>query len=696
MPSMINFDQKPSKDYINFLLEEAKSREKTTFFEKFCSFAEILGLEPPANLKENMNKAIAFSSLNVTAKGVFSAAVITFLVLSLFSTALVFFLKNTSLLLILFVIPVTGFLYVYRYPYFLSQVQKIQTGDEAIKIILYMIIYLKLNPTFEGAVLYASAHTKGPLSNDIKKAIWDTQTGKYRSIEEALSFYIPKWVVWNEDFVRALSLIHGVLIEPSEQGRDEILKKSLEFMLENTREKMKSYVEDITASINILHILGILLPVMTLIMAPLVSMFLSDMVNPFIIGFAYIVILPTILYFLINRILLKRPSAFIVPDISNHPDVPPKGKFYIKIGKSKIAVSILLVSILVSLIIMSYGILHFANLYNQLNQASQDMKEEILKGEASITLENILSSLSISIGLGTGIFLYFYLSSFQKIKVRNDIKNIESDFQIGLYSLGNYLSEGYPIEKSVEKSIDEYEKLGMTKKPIYEMFTRILQNMRQYGMTFKRSIFDKTHGVIKYFPSVLIEEIMSILSSASERSSQLLGKVSKTIGNYIENLNIVESKIKELLEDVRSGIRVQATFVIPLVCAIVASLGIFILNMMVTISCELQKIEKSFGFSIFEGSDSFLTSMIGSFSRMMPMTVLQVIIGVYTIEVVIIMSFLLNGIENGFDEVSKDYITSHNLSRSMIIYIATFLISLLVFNYMIVSMQSSTFSVGCR
>ncbi|MCX8178774.1 MAG: hypothetical protein N3D75_03025 [Candidatus Aenigmarchaeota archaeon] len=689
MPNRINFEQKPSKDYINFLLEEAKSKEKNTWFEKFCGFAELLGVEPPSDLKDKLNKTIAFSSLNVTAKGVFSASILTLFIFLAISGVLAFALNNTGLLIFLSIIPILAAIYVYTYPSFAARVQKVQTGDESIKIILYMIIYLKLNPTFEGAVLYASAHTKGPISNDIKKAVWDMQTGKYKSIEEALSFYIPKWVVWNEDFVRSLSLLYGVLIEPTEKGRDDILKKALDYMLENTKEKMKVYVEDISGSITIVHIMGILLPVMAMVMLPLVSMFLNDMVNPLYVGIGYTIILPTILYFFIRRILLKRPSAFLIPDVSKHPDIPPPGKFSIKIGKSKLNVSAVLVSSILALIIMSFGIMHFVNLYADYAEASPQLREDIMKNEANINMENVLSTLSITLGFGTFFAAYFYLNSFQRIKIRDEIKNIEKEFQVGLFTLGNYLSEGYPIEKSIEKSIDEYEKLGMKQRPTYKFFQKLLNNIKNTGMTFKRAVFDKSVGLIIYFPSVLIEEVMNVIASASERSSTILGNVSKTIAVYIENLNTIELKIRELLEEVRSGIKIQSTFVIPLVCAIVAALGIFILNMFALISCELQKIEKGFGFSSVQLSTDFIGDLIGSFSNMMPMTVLQAIIGIYTVEIVIITSMLLNGIENGFDPVSRNYLIATTLIKALIIYSIVFVTSLFIFSSTLTSMQTA-------
>jgi hypothetical protein len=597
-------------------------------------------------------------------------------------------------MMLLVILPLATFYYIYSYPSFNAQVLKVQTGDEAIKIILYMVIYLKLHPSFEGAVGFAAAHAGGPITNDIKKAMWDLQTGKYRTVEEALSAYMPKWVIWNEDFVRSLSLLYGVLIEPSEQERERILKKSLNYLLTNTHRKMKEYVENITGSINILHIMGMLLPVMGLIMFPMISMFLHNTINPMYLGIGYTVFLPIIIYFFMNRILVKRPSAFIVPDISKHPDLPPPDMFEIKLKKTKLFIPILPLAILIGLLIMSYGVFHFVDLYKQLAISPDPIKIDILKKEAEMSLTNLLSTFSITFGFGLIFLLYFYLSSFQRIKIRNNIKNIEAEFQIGLFSIGNYLSEGYPVEKAIEKSLEEYEKLGMKKRPTFYFFSRLLSNIKNSGMTFKRALFDKKLGVILYFPSVLIEEIMRILSDASERSSALLGKIAKTIGSYLEDLNTIEAKIKELLEDVRSGLRMQSGFVVPLICAITGALGIFLLNMLRSLSCQLELIEKSLGFGLpggtTQGVGSLLNDLVGDFTKVMPMTVLQVIVGIYTVEIVSLLAMLLNGIESGFDKTSRDYITAKTLIQALIIYAFTSMIALFIFHTVIVQIVSTS------
>jgi len=678
-----------SREYLNFLLEEQRTKLPKTWYEKFCKFSQKLRISPPKEWGMKLQEDIIFSTMKVTPKGVFSAALLTLFITSYFSFMFAFFIEDPMIMFILFVLPIGAFYYIYSYPKFQAQVLKVQTGDEAIKIILYMMIYLKLHPSFEGAINFAAAHAEGPISSDIKKAMWDLQVGKYKTVEEAISTYMPKWAVWNEDFVRSLSLIYGVLSEPTEEGREAIQRKSLDFLLTNTHRKMKGYVENISGSINILHIMGMLLPVIGLIMFPMISLFLHESVNPFYLALGYTIALPLILLFFMNRILLTRPSAFMVPDVSKHPEIAPPDKFLLKFRGKRHILPILPLAIMIGLLIMIYGIIHFVDLYTTLFTAPEEMREEILINEAEMSITNLLATFSITCGFGAMFFLYFYLRSFQRIKIRNDIKNIESEFQVGLFSLGNYLAGGYPIEKSIQKSLDEYEKLGMEKRPTYHFFSRLLYNIKNFGMTFRRSLFDKRYGILRYFPSVLIEEVMRILSDASEKSSVLLGKISKTIGSYLEDLNTIEAKIRELLEDVRSGIKMQSSFIVPLICAVTGSLGIFILNMLKLLSCQLARMEENLGLGglgdMTLGFGSLINELVGDFATVMPMTVLQAIVGIYTIEIVALLSMLLNGIENGFDDVSRDDLISKTLLRAILIYAVVSIFSLMMFHGIITS-----------
>jgi hypothetical protein len=684
-----------SKEYIEFLLQEQRLREPKTWYEKLCKFAENLKIKPSKSMEEKLKLNIVFSSLNVTPTGVFSATIFVFLLSLIALIPIAFIIADISTTIFLLLIPAAISWYIYTYPSFQASVIKIQAGDEAIKIILYMSIYLKLNPSLEGAINFAIEHSKGPISEDIRKAMWDLNVGKYKTIEEALGKYTQKWVWWNEDFVRSISLIYGVLIEPTEKGREEILRKALNFVLESTHNKMKSYVEEVSSSIMVLHMMGMLLPVMGLLMFPMVSIFLHQQVSTPQLILGYIFVLPLLNLFFIQRILKKRPGAFMVPDISKHPELPPENYFEIKVGRSRVWVPIFVLSLLLGLMVMSYGILHFIDLAINLMTLPSDIHSRlgcdkklsptkcILMNEAKMTPTNLFATFSITAGFGVMAITYFYLRSFQRIKIRNEVKNIEEEFRIGLFSLGNYLSEGYPIEVGMQKTLEEYEKLGMQKKPSYSFFRRLFYNIKNFGMTFKRALFDKEQGVVRYYPSVLVEDVMKILSDASEKSAVLLGIIAKTIANYLESIYSIEARIRELLAETRSALKLQAGFIIPMITGIVSSLAIFILEMLRILADKLSQIERMLGVGLIQGAGqgakSFIDILVGGFENIIPMTALQATIGIYTVEAVVLFTMLLSGIENGFDKTARDWEISQNLIKAILVYGFVSLLSLFVF-----------------
>jgi hypothetical protein len=315
--------------------------------------------------------------------------------------------------------------------------------------------------------------------------------------------------------------------------------------------------------------------------------------------------------------------------------------------------------------------------------------------EAVMNVPNILATFSITAGFAAMGIIYFYLRSFQRIKIRNEVKNIENEFQIGLFSIGNYLSEGYPIEVGMQKSLEECVKLGMQKRPIYFFFQRLFYNIKTFGMTFKRALFDPKEGILRYYPSVLINDIMKILSDASEKSSVLLGTISKTIARYLEDVYAIEAKIRELLEETRSSIRLQANFVVPMILGVIGALGIFILNMLRILAENLARIQQAFGIPLLSESgnalSSFMTFLGIEFTRVVPMTVLQAIIGIYTVEVVTLFAMLLSGVENGFDNVARDWEIAQTLMKAILVYGLVNLFALMIFYNL---QQRITVSIG--
>jgi len=74
-----------SKEYLNLLVQEQREQQIKTKYERFCKFAEKLGIRPPKELETKLEEDIIFSSMNITPTEVFSASILSMLMLGIFS-----------------------------------------------------------------------------------------------------------------------------------------------------------------------------------------------------------------------------------------------------------------------------------------------------------------------------------------------------------------------------------------------------------------------------------------------------------------------------------------------------------------------------------------------------------------------------------------------------------------------------------
>jgi len=662
-----------SSYYINFYLKELEKQERKNWYEKACKIAgKILPIKFfPRNLKED----IIFSGLNVLPNEVVSLSILSFLFLSIFSILLIKIFPDLGFFL--FSIP-AGISYVLStFPNFKAKVNRIQTKGESIKIITYLVLYLEYNPNFEAALDFAAKRVKGILSDDIKKIVWELRVGTSSTLKEALEKYIPKWLQWDENFVRALILLFNVTYVTSTEERKKILSKTLNFVLEKNLEETKVYVERIKGPITLLFMFGLLMPSIAIILFPLVSVFLHFSVKPSYIIFGYLVVLPLMNLYLINRLISLRPGAFLVIDISRHPKLPPYNYFLIK--SYLIPILPLVISIFIS--ISYFGFLHFIDFYSEFYK-SYEIKarvEELIKKENEINFENLFFALNIPIAFGISLFLYFFLNSFQKVKIREEIKDIERDLPNFLTILGNFLESGYPFESSIEKTKEEYERLGMKNKTGYKFCMFVSKRIRA-GKSTEETINEST----KYFPSILLEETLKLLLENIKKSVRSAGSLIKVYARYIENIFQADFRLKELLADVRSNLKMQAQTLIPIITAVIASTGIFIINMLTYLQDWFKKIEASTG---MVGFSDVINVLVSDFRKVIPLTVLVTVLGVYTAIIITLMSILLSGIESGFDVVARDHEISENLKIGLLTYYIAVILSLLLFHQIILSLK---------
>jgi transcription initiation factor IIE alpha subunit len=68
------------------------------------------------------------------------------------------------------------------------------------------------------------------------------------------------------------------------------------------------------------------------------------------------------------------------------------------------------------------------------------------------------------------------------------------------------------------------------------------------------------------------------------------------------------------------------------------------------------------------------------FSEGVPTFYFQIVVGLYVVELIYIISILVNGIENGSDKLNERFSIGNNLVKSTIMYVLIAGIVILVFN----------------
>ena len=637
-----------SREYRIFKREEMLSRKLRTLYEKLCHLSEgILKVEPDKQTREKIERAIEVAHLNITPRGVASLTI-----LSCFMTCLVaFILMLTSVLfgfglsvgqgLMVFGFSVPLAYYLYTYPMKLEKRYMIRVGSELSFLILYMVIYMRESPNLEGALEFAAKNLSGPLALDMRKLLWDVEIGKYKSVDEALINYVTLWV-GERYFVEAIQLLRSSNQQVGER-RIMILEESMELVLSGTREKAKYYSQGLKMPILMIHALGILLPVMGLVMFPIMGIFLDIRSESLFIG--YDIILPLVLYFFISDTLESRPITFSRISITHHPDIPPPNKFAVKTRKGTYFLPVIPVAVLAALPFLILGtILYFS----------------------AKPADNLNQSVIITTGIVVGMFTYYYLSSFQKVGIREETRKIEAEFTEALFQLGNQVSSGAPIEVAVDRSTKAISGLS-----IRNFFEIILRNIRRLGMTFSEAIFDKEYGAIRHYPSRLLGSVMRIVVDSSRKGVQVASMTMLNISRYLKNLHENQERIHDMLEDVLSSLKFQGYLLTPLVSGIIVTMASVIINIMGKLSATMQNLKST---------SAAMTPFIPWGQLSISPGEFQLVCSIYFLETTMLVGLFINGIENGEDDTGKQSMIAMLILFGYIVYIMSLFVTLSVFS----------------
>jgi hypothetical protein len=255
--------------------------------------------------------------------------------------------------------------------------------------------------------------------------------------------------------------------------------------------------------------------------------------------------------------------------------------------------------------------------------------------------------------------------------MRKETKNLEKEFSGSIFQLGNRLADGIPAEMAFGRVA-----MALHDTPTAGFFSLVNTNIQQAGLSVENAIFDKNRGAINSYPSALVKTSMKILTESVKKGLQVAAKALMSISNYLKNIHKVEERLKDLLADVTSEMKSNMTFLAPLLSAIVVGLSSMITMILLKLK-DLMTSQNSLGDNALGGmSISQLLEMF-DVSAMIPPYFMQIIVGVYLIEIIFILTKTLVSIESGEDRLGEKYEISKMLKTGIILYSIVAFISII-------------------
>ena len=717
-----------SREYKDF--KAAFLPKHLTAYESICKIAEkTLKVKADSKRVADLEEAIKISHLEATPAGTTSfAALISLLVFllvfafSLFNYRACFsasalkgcFIPSeagippelTGLLFFIFIGLIAGFVLInplQRLPEFLANNWRLKSSNQMVQCIFYIVTYMRHTSNLERAIEFASDHVGPPLSLDLKKVLWDVETGEYSTIKDSLESYLKTWEKWNREFIESFHLIESSLYEPSESRRLDVLDKALSVILTETYEKMLHYAHNLQSPVTMLHMLGIILPILGLVILPLVVSFMASDETPpsklaLIIAMLYNIILPVGVYYLTKLVLSKRPTGYGQTDITEQSPELAKykkvllhiGSFELKIAPAIIAGGIFLLFFFIGvspLIIhaydQSYELLFYDDAFKLLGYVCPKgieckMDERIGPYGLGAGVLSLFVTLSIGIGAGT----YFALRSKNVFKIRENTKKLEEEFASSLFQLGNRLGDGLPAEIAFGKVASLMQ--GTASGDFFELVSR---NITRLGMSVENAIFNPKTGALVYYPSKVIEGSMKVLVESSKKGPKTAAQALISMSRYIKEIHRVDERLKDLLAEIISSMKGQIKFLTPAIAGIVIGITSMITTILISLSENIARLTQQ-GTDI---STSAVASIPDLFGNGVPAYYFQIIVGIYVVQITFILTILSNGIENGSDKLNERYLIGKYLLNSTVLYCIISLAVMLIFNYIAAQIMPGMF-----
>jgi len=382
----------------------------------------------------------------------------------------------------------------------------------------------------------------------------------------------------------------------------------------------------------------------------------------------------------------KRPTGYNETNPLQQKHYQKYKNIILRVGRKEVLINPILPALLIFIIFCSIGfvplIMHFLDIdfpfiggsflgYRQANGLA------CVQGNACygpFGAGAVLLSLFIPLGMLLSLAVYYRLRTRILIKLRNQTKKLEKEFSGSLFQLGSRIGDGIPVELGFEEIAQ-----NMKGTSTGDFFSRICSNMRTFGLGMKQAIFG-IKGAIQRYPSSLIQTSMKVLIESSKKGPAVVSKSLMDMSSYIKDIHRVNERLKDILSDIISSMKSQISFLTPIIAGIVVGISSMIVTILVklTQSMTIEATENQ----VFGGISLNTLATMFRLRNIIPSYYLQLIVGIYVIEIIFLLTKLSNSIQYGRDNLNEKYTFSKNLYLGGMLYFFTALFITIIFTFL--------------
>jgi Flp pilus assembly protein TadB len=499
-----------------------------------------------------------------------------------------------------------------HYPVAMARRMKLLSLGKSPETICYMVMSLNLVPSLERAVHFAAEHSEEPLASALRKVLWKVETRESASVDESFMDFAEEWSGDGEELKMALFSVRGAVSEKTKEGRTRVLEKASESALSGARRRIEEFASGLSGPTTILFALGILLPLVVGSMLPMMAIGTLD-VGSFESGLQMggdpmTTAVAAALLMDVAFPALAFAYAFTILGRRPGTSSPPE--------VPTPSTGMLAPTMLFFLFMIPAALLFSV-------------------GSEGNTLAGVtfgLGAVSISCG-------YWLVSTAAASRAyRKKIRAMESEFPDALFQLGRRIAEGIPLEAAFP-AIGE----RMRGSEIGGLFVKIGAAIKTSGLSPERALFDDELGVLRDVGSRTVRASLRSVVAASEMDPQTAGKMMMDFSGYLRDLQKTAHDVKMQLAGVSENMRNTAALFAPLVMGV--TVGLFAL------------LSRTF-------------ADVGDGVGMMPLWMFAAIVGIYLMQMVIVISHFCSRLLHGEDGVELKWRAGTSLIVSWFVYAA--------------------------